>query len=194
MMKNRKFIVIINLCVDLLLMIMVGTFCWMIIQASVGELVDYRAELIVPGVNVTVDMYALVDNEYILQEQNTTKFIELKNMEPGSIQRYRFDIKNPNDVAAGVKILFAGISGDVELLDDFLTINITSPEMKEHKLTSALKYDEKNNSYYMEFLSAATIPGMSTQNIYWNIELSNSATKEIEDTKFFIEKILFLNL
>ena len=72
-MKNRKFIVIINLCVDLLLMIMVGTFCWMIIQASVGEIVDYRAELIVPGVNVTVDMYALVEfiknlSNYVINE------------------------------------------------------------------------------------------------------------------------------
>ncbi len=90
--------------------------------------------------------------------------------------------------------MFAGISGDVELLDDFITINVTSPDMKSHKLTSALKYDEDNDSYYMEFLNATTIQGMTTKNIYWNIELSTSATKEIEDTKFFIEKILFLNL
>jgi hypothetical protein len=81
-MKNKKFIVIINICIDVLLLAVAGTFCWMIIQASVGEIVDYKAELIVPGVNVTVEMYALVDNEYVLQEQNTTKFIELKKMEP----------------------------------------------------------------------------------------------------------------
>lgn len=193
-MKNKRFIVIINMCVNVLFIVMASAFAWMIIQSSVGEIVEHRARLIVPGVNVVVEMYALVDNEYVLQRQDTPDLIKLKNIEPGSVQRYRFDITNPNEVPAGLRIVLAGISGDVELLDDYITINVTSPVSREYKLNNTLQYDERNNAYYMDLLDAVAIPGNNTEYIYWNVELSTAATKEIEDTAFAIDKILFLNL
>lgn len=190
MKKNKKYLLMIF---NIVIIMLLTTFAWMITDPSEGEVIMYENRFVIPDSNVNVDLYVLKNNVYVLQSQNMSEqLVETNLMQPGAIQRYRFDITNIQDVVQAIKIVFTGITGDIEVLDDYITINCTNPYVFSKKLSEVLEYDEVNQYYYFDFIDSQNIPSHETISIYWNIAVSQQAGNEIENLNIAIDKIMFI--
>ena len=98
-MKKRN----IYLNIILTLLIVAAAFAWMITSASRGELVDYTRHAIITAVDIDVEIYELIDEEYVL----VTGTIDLTNMAPNDVKQFRFDITNNNNNVSTSKIIFS---------------------------------------------------------------------------------------
>jgi len=89
-------------------LILTITYAWMVTDPSYGELVEYNRRFIITDSDIEVNLYVLKNNEYVKQE-HFNPLITLDLMEPGKVQRYRFDIKNNNSIKASTNIVFTQI-------------------------------------------------------------------------------------
>lgn len=189
-MKSKKYLLIVF---NIVIIFLLATFAWMITDPSLGEIIGYEGHYVVPDSNVNVDLYVLKNNVYVLQSQNPIDpLIEIGLMQPGAIQRYRFDITSVQPVVQSVKIVFTEITGDINVLAEHITINCTNPYIFSMKLADVLEYDETNDYYYFDFLESLNVPTGQMVSIYWNIAISQQAGNEIENTSFGINKIMFI--
>ena len=191
--KNFKKISWLNILLDIILVLLVGTFAWMITEASRGELTEYSGKFLIVDSNVEVKFYALIDGKYVEQGQDETdEILNLPIAEPGSIQRYRFDITNTKDIPAATKIVFSDITGDIELLKPYIQIDCNNPEIFSYSLDQMLKYDEEKEKYYLDFIDLLNIPPDNTESIYWSLSLNEEAPNDVQETKLSIGKIMFV--
>lgn len=182
-----------NIILNILILTLVAVYAWMITDASRAEMTEYAAKLIVTDSNVDVKFYTLVDGTYVIQEQDeNAPLLKLDNIEPGSNIKYRFDVENKTDILGATKIVFSGITGDIDALKDYIYVGATNPTIFNYKLSDIIKYDEENKVYYFNFIEYFKVPAKSTESIYFNISLSEKATNEIQDKEISIDKIMFL--
>lgn len=165
---------------------------WMITEASHGTQAGYQGRLYIVDSDVEVQLYVLKDGTYQLQS-NLAKdpLIEIGLLEPGKNQKYRFDITNNNPVTAAVKINFAEITGDVDLLKNSLIIASSNPEVFSFILKDRLEYEEDSDIYFAKFYDEVRIEANSKKSIFWSIEVDKDAGNEIEDKTLSIEKVIF---
>lgn len=191
--KKVKKISIFNILLDIIIIALVGVFAWMITEASRGEITEYSGKFIIVDSNVEVKFFSLIDNAYVEQSQEEdAPLLALDYLQPGASQKYRFDISNTKNVSSSTKIVFSGITGDIDLLKDKITVTCNNPTLTTFKLSERLKYEEETDSYYFEFLDLLKIGPEETETIYWNISIDSDATNEIQDTNILIDKIMFV--
>lgn len=192
--KQKKKYSILNILLNITILSLIGVLAWMLTDPSSGELIKYTGKLIVPENDVDVKLYVLKNNQYIEQSQDENEpLIETKLLQPGADQKYRFDITNKKQVVSLSKIVFTGITGDVDLLKDVVIINVNNPTILQFKIGDKLKYDEEHKYYYFDFIDELRIQANETISIYWNIEIDKKAGNEIQDTNLKIDKIMFIN-
>ena len=113
-------------------------------------------------------------------------------MYPGKTQRYRFELTNINPTPARVKIVFTEITGNINLLKNYLKIGITNPIIDNFKLSDRLEHNEEDDRYFFDFVDSVTIPAESTLNYYWNLEIDIDAPNTLQNTNLKINKIMFI--
>ena len=120
---KKNISIILNI---LLVVLLIGiAYGWMQTEPSMGENIEYNRDFYITDSDIDVKLYALVNNTYVLQgQQNDDALINLEEMYPGKIQRYRFELINKNDVAAKVKIIFTEITGNINLMKNYLKISV----------------------------------------------------------------------
>ena len=194
MEKNKiKKVSWLNIMLDIILVLLVGTFAWMITEASRGEITEYSGKFLIVDSNVEVKFYALIDGKYVEQgQEDTDEILTLPIAEPGSIQRYRFDITNTKEIPATTKIVFSDITGDIELLKPYIQIDCNNPTIFSYSLEQMLKYDEEKETYYIDFIDLLSIEPENTESIYWSLTLKEEAPNEVQETTFSIGKIMFV--
>lgn len=190
-MKKKDISILLSIL--LIIMITITAYGWMQTQPSSGENIEYNRNFYITDSDIEVKLYALVDNVYIEQGQSSSDpLIELDEMYPGKIQRYRFELKNNKEVASRVKIVFTEVEGNLNLLKSYLNINITSPYLISFKLNDKLELNTESNRYYFDFIDSVTIPAQSTINYYWNFEMDIEAPNALQGTSFAVNKIMFI--
>ncbi|MDD2435193.1 MAG: hypothetical protein PHO63_02955 [Bacilli bacterium] len=181
----------LNILIFLLLVVI--SFSWMITVDNHGEIVDYNKNFYITDSDVEVKLFVLKNNVYVEQSQaEEAPLIELAIMEPGVSQKYRFDITNNNDIQASVKIAFAELEGDVEILKPFIYVSATNPIVWRVKMDDALEFDVNSNVYSFTFLNRFNIPANSTQSLYFNILLDSYADNTAQGKTLTINKIMFI--
>lgn len=187
----KKISILLSILVIILLT--VSAYAWMQTEPSLGENVEYNRDFYVTDSDIQVKLYALIDNKYVLQGQySDDKLLNLDLMYPGKIQRYRFELTNINPAPARVKIVFTEITGNINLLKNYLKIGITNPIIDNFKLSDRLEYNEEDDRYFFDFADSVTIPTESTLNYYWNIEIDIDAPNALQNTNLKINKIMFI--
>lgn len=190
-MKKKDISILLSIL--LIIMITITAYGWMQTQPSSGENIEYNRNFYITDSDIEVKLYALVDNVYIEQGQSSSEpLIELDEMYPGKIQRYRFELKNNKEVASRVKIVFTEVEGNLNLLKSYLNINITSPYLISFKLNDKLELNTESNRYYFDFIDSVTIPAQSTINYYWNFEMDIESPNALQGTSFAVNKIMFI--
>lgn len=188
--KNIKMAIILN--IFLLILIISAVSAWMLTESPKGELVDYNRKLIISDSDVDVKLFVLKDGEYIEQSQfKDEPLIPIKMMEPGAMQKYRFEITNNQTVPANVKLTFTKITGDIDLLKNVVTLAESSPDKFEFRMSNRLKFNETGNYYYLDFIDNLKIPAQETLILNWNISINENATNEIQETSLAIDTIMF---
>jgi hypothetical protein len=186
-LKIRLFLnVLLN--IFLLSLIITMTYSWMLTQKSEGQLVDYNRDFLITDSDIDVEVYAYINNQYVEQ---TTSPIFLELLEPGAIQRYRFDITNNQDELATVKVVMANITGDVAVLRNFLYIGGTTPLVFYYSINDRLLYDEVSEKYFLDMIDRVEIPGSETVSVYVYIKMSEETTNEAQDKEITISKFVF---
>jgi len=187
--------VVMNILLNVAILAMFGVFAWMVTNASSAENIDYTGHLIVTDNDVNVKLFLLKDNEYVEQLQSQLEpLIQINTLQPGSTQKYRFDVyNNVATVASITKIVFSEIYGDVDLLKSVVQVICTSPQLFTFKLVDKVEYDEINEHYYFDFFNKLQIPANGMVSIYFNIYIDENATNAIQDTFLSINKIMFIN-
>lgn len=189
-MKKNISIILNVLIVIMLLGI---TYAWMQTEPSLGENIEYNRDFYITDSDIDVKLYALINNQYVLQgQQGNDALLTLEEMYPGKTQRYRFELTNRNQVAAKVKIVFTEITGNINLMKNYLKINATNPEMFSFMLNDRLEHNEEDNRYFFDFSKSVTIPANSTLNYYWNLEIDIDAPNALQATSLRINKIMFI--
>lgn len=189
-MKKNISILLNILIISMLFVVGYG---WMQTEPSVGENAEYNRDFYITDSDIDVKLYALINNSYVLQGQNSTDdLLALDDMYPGKIQRYRFELTNNNEVASKVKIVFTEITGNINIIKNYLKIGATNPETFSFFLADKLEYNEEKNRYFFEFSKSVTIPAKSTLNYYWNLELDIDAPNQLQGTSLKINKIMFI--
>ena len=119
---KKNISIILNI---LLVVLLIGiAYGWMQTEPSMGENIEYNRDFYITDSDIDVKLYALVNNTYVLQgQQSEDALINLEEMYPGKIQRYRFELINKNDVAAKVKIIFTEITGNINHMKNYLKIH-----------------------------------------------------------------------
>ena len=85
-MKKNISIILNILIIALLIGIAYG---WMQTEPSLGENIEYNRDFYITDSDIDVKLYALVNNTYVLQgQQSDDALITLDEMYPGKIQRY----------------------------------------------------------------------------------------------------------
>lgn len=185
-MKNYLNILIFILLVTL-------SFSWMLTEDSRGELIDYEKRFYITDSDVEVRLFVLKNNVYVEQNQlEGEPLIDLRIMEPSISQKYRFDITNNNEVQAKVKIVFAELEGDLELLKKFIYVSATNPIIHKVKLADVLEYDATTDMYSFDFFNEFSIPANSTRSLYFNILLDAYSDNSVQGTTLTINKIMFI--
>lgn len=191
--KKLKLSTKITVILNISIIILAGIYAWMITDASIAENIEYTAKLVVTDSNVNVKLFVLQNGSYIEQGQAVdAPLLNIDKIEPGKSIKYRFDIENKTDVLAATKIVFSNITGDLDLLKEYIYIGSTNPTIFNYKLSDILEYDEENQVYYFNFIKYFKISSKSTESIYFSISLSEQATNEVQDTSLSIDKIMFL--
>lgn len=189
-MKKNMSIILNVLIVIMLLGI---TYAWMQTEPSLGENIEYSRDFYITDSDIDVKLYALINNQYVLQgQQSDDALLTLDEMYPGKIQRYRFELTNRNQVAAKVKIVFTEITGNINLMKNYLKISATNPEMFSFMLNDRLEHNEEDDRYFFDFSKSVTIPANSTLNYYWNLEIDIDAPNALQATSLRINKIMFI--
>ncbi len=189
-MKKNISIILNVLIVIMLLGI---TYAWMQTEPSLGENIEYNRDFYITDSDIDVKLYALINNQYVLQgQQGDDALLTLDEMYPGKIQRYRFELTNRNQVAAKVKIVFTEITGNINLMKNYLKISATNPEMFSFMLNDRLEHNTEDDRYFFDFSKSVTIPANSTLNYYWNLEIDIDAPNALQATSLRINKIMFI--
>ena len=189
-MKKNISIILNVLIVIMLLGI---TYAWMQTEPSLGENIEYNRDFYITDSDIDVKLYALINNQYVLQgQQSDDALLTLDEMYPGKIQRYRFELTNRNQVAAKVKIVFTEITGNINLMKNYLKISATNPEMFSFMLNDRLEHNEEDDRYFFYFSKSVTIPANSTLDYYWNLEIDIDAPNALQATSLRINKIMFI--
>ena len=189
-MKKNISIILNVLIVIMLLGI---TYAWMQTEPSLGENIEYNRDFYITDSDIDVKLYALINNQYVLQgQQGDDALLTLDEMYPGKIQRYRFELTNRNQVAAKVKIVFTEITGNINLMKNYLKISATNPEMFSFMLNDRLEHNTEDDRYFFDFSKSVTIPANSTLNYYWNLEIDIDAPNALQATSIRINKIMFI--
>lgn len=188
---NKK----ISIILSILLIIVLTTIAygWMQTQPSTGELVEYNRRFYITDSDIQVKLYALVNGTYVQQGQfSTDPLIELEEMYPGKIQRYRFELSNANSVPSRVKIVFTELTGDISVIKPYLRVNLTNPDVDSFLLDSRLEQSSNNDRYYFGFAESVTIPANSSINYYWNFEIDIDAPNALQGKSFEVNRIMFI--
>ena len=189
-MKKNISIILNVLIVIMLLGI---TYAWMQTEPSLGENIEYNRDFYITDSDIDVKLYSLINNQYVLQgQQSDDALLTLDEMYPGKIQRYRFELTNRNQVAAKVKIVFTEITGNINLMKNYLKISATNPEMFSFMLNDRLEHNEEDDRYFFDFSKSVTIPANSTLDYYWNLEIDIDAPNALQATSLRINKIMFI--
>ena len=187
----KKISILLSILVIILLT--VSAYAWMQTEPSQGENIEYNRNLYVTDSDIQVKLYALIDNKYVLQGQySDDELLNLDLMYPGKTQRYRFELTNINPTPARVKIVFTEITGNINLLKNYLKIGITNPIIDNFKLSDRLEHNEEDDRYFFDFVDSVTIPAESTLNYYWNLEIDIDAPNTLQNTNLKINKIMFI--
>ena len=188
---KKNISIILNI---LLVVLLIGiAYGWMQAEPSMGENIEYNRDFYITDSDIDVKLYALVNNTYVLQgQQSDDALINLEEMYPGKIQRYRFELINKNDVAAKVKIVFTEITGNINLMKNYLKISATNPEMFSFMLNDRLEHNEEDDRYFFDFSKSVTIPANSTLNYYWNLEIDIDPPNALQGSSLKINKIMFI--
>ena len=190
-MNNKTISMLLS--VILIIMLSICTYGWMQTMPSSGENIEYNRNFYITDSDIGVKLYALIDNSYVEQGQlSTDPLITIENMYPGKIQRYRFELTNRNQVAAKVKIVFTEITGNINLMKNYLKISATNPEMFSFMLNDRLEHNEEDDRYFFDFSKSVTIPANSTLDYYWNLEIDIDAPNALQATSLRINKIMFI--
>lgn len=183
----------ILLSIVIIILLTVSAYAWMQTEPSLGENVEYNRDFYITDSDIQVKLYALIDNKYVLQGQySDDELLNLDLMYPGKIQRYRFELTNINPTPARVKIVFTEITGNINLLKNYLKIGITNPIIDNFKLSDRLEHNTDDDRYFFDFANSVTIPAESTLNYYWNIEIDIDAPNTLQNTNLRINKIMFI--
>ena len=183
----------IILSIVLIVVLSLCAYGWMQTMPSSGENVEYNRNFYITDSDIGVKLYALIDNTYVEQgQQPTDPLITINEMYPGKIQRYRFELTNINPTPARVKIVFTEITGNINLLKNYLKIGITNPIIDNFKLSDRLEHNEEDDRYFFDFVDSVTIPAESTLNYYWNLEIDIDAPNTLQNTNLKINKIMFI--
>ena len=176
-----------------IILLTVSAYAWMQTEPSLGENIEYNRDFYVTDSDIQVKLYALIDNKYVLQGQySDDELLNLDLMYPGKTQRYRFELTNINPTPARVKIVFTEITGNINLLKNYLKIGITNPIIDNFKLSDRLEHNEEDDRYFFDFADSVTIPAESTLNYYWNLEIDIDAPNSLQNTNLKINKIMFI--
>lgn len=187
----KKISILLSILVIILLT--VSAYAWMQTEPSLGENIEYNRNFYVTDSDIQVKLYALIDNKYVLQGQYLDdELLNLDLMYPGKTQRYRFELTNINPTPARVKIVFTEITGNINLLKNYLKIGITNPIIDNFKLSDRLEHNEEDDRYFFDFADSVTIPADSTLNYYWNLEIDIDAPNSLQNTNLKINKIMFI--
>lgn len=187
----KKISILLSILVIILLT--VSAYAWMQTEPSQGENIEYNRNFYVNDSDIQVKLYALIDNKYVLQGQySDDELLNLDLMYPGKTQRYRFELTNINPTPARVKIVFTEITGNINLLKNYLKIGITNPIIDNFKLSDRLEHNEEDDRYFFDFVDSVTIPAESTLNYYWNLEIDIDAPNTLQNTNLKINKIMFI--
>lgn len=187
----KKISILLSILVIILLT--VSAYAWMQTEPSLGENIEYNRDFYVTDSDIQVKLYALIDNKYVLQGQySDDELLNLDLMYPGKTQRYRFELTNINSTPARVKIVFTEITGNINLLKNYLKIGITNPIIDNFKLSDRLEHNEEDDRYFFDFADSVTIPAESTLNYYWNLEIDIDAPNSLQNTNLKINKIMFI--
>lgn len=187
----KKISILLSILVIILLT--VSAYAWMQTEPSLGENIEYNRNFYVTDSDIQVKLYALIDNKYVLQGQySDDELLYLDLMYPGKTQRYRFELTNINPTPARVKIVFTEITGNINLLKNYLKIGITNPIIDNFKLSDRLEHNEEDDRYFFDFADSVTIPAESTLNYYWNLEIDIDAPNTLQNTNLKINKIMFI--
>ncbi len=188
---KRNISIILNVLIVILLL--VGAYAWMQTEPSLGENIEYNRDFYITDSDIDVKLYALINNQYVLQGQlSDDALLTLEEMYPGKTQRYRFELTNNNQVAAKVKIVFTEITGNINLMKNYLKISATNPEMFSFMLNDRLEHNEEDDRYFFDFSKSVTIPANSTLNYYWNLEIDIDAPNALQGTTLKVNKIMFI--
>lgn len=143
----KKISILLSILVIILLT--VSAYAWMQTEPSLGENIEYNRDFYVTDSDIQVKLYALIDNKYVLQGQySDDELLNLDLMYPGKTQRYRFELTNINPTPARVKIVFTEITGNINLLKNYLKIGITNPIIDNFKLSDRLEHNEEDDRYF----------------------------------------------
>ena len=187
----KKISILLSILVIILLT--VSAYAWMQTEPSQGENIEYNRNFYITDSDIQVKLYALIDNKYVLQGQySDDELLNLDLMYPGKTQRYRFELTNINPTPARVKIVFTEITGNINLLKNYLKIGITNPIIDNFKLSDRLEHNEEDDRYFFDFVYSVTIPAESTLNYYWNLEIDIDAPNTLQNTNLKINKIMFI--
>ncbi len=187
----KKISILLSILV--IILFTVSAYAWMQTEPSLGENIEYNRNFYVTDSDIQVKLYALIDNKYVLQGQySDDELLNLDLMYPGKTQRYRFELTNINPTPARVKIVFTEITGNINLLKNYLKIGITNPIIDNFKLSDRLEHNEEDDRYFFDFADSVTIPAESTLNYYWNLEIDIDAPNSLQNTNLKINKIMFI--
>ena len=187
----KKISILLSILVIILLTVI--AYAWMQTEPSQGENIEYNRNFYITDSDIQVKLYALIDNKYVLQGQySDDELLNLDLMYPGKTQRYRFELTNINPTPARVKIVFTEITGNINLLKNYLKIGITNPIIDNFKLSDRWEHNEEDDRYFFDFVDSVTIPAESTLNYYWNLEIDIDAPNTLQNTNLKINKIMFI--
>lgn len=191
---KKKITINVILNIILAVILIRYAYSWMVTEPSYGEVIDYNRELIIASSGIDVKVYIYKDNDYVLYEEND---IVVNNMAPNDSIRFKFVMTNTKEVATITDIVFADISGDLEDLKPYLSINCASPKIFSKTLSDNLlqtsTYDGLNITNYMKFYEDFRVEPNSTETIYWTINLDKTANNQVAEKTLTIDSIIFIN-
>lgn len=167
--------------------LLIGTLAWMVTIASQGEILNYNRRLIVPTINMNIQLYKLENEVY---REVTESVIDLGNIAPGDKIDFKFVIQNNEEQLGTAKILFSSITGDIVDLEEKIIFHALGPS--PHIFTKPLKEGLKvigDNQSMFEFINYLEVQGLTTMELLWRVEVPNTASNEIAGKGIVINSI-----
>lgn len=192
MKKKIRINTIINLI--MVLMMTSFTYSWMVTEPSYGETIDYERDLIIASSGTDVEIYIYEETDYVLYEGET---ILINNMAPNDTIRFKFVMKNTKKVATLTDIIFANITGDLDVLSPYLSVECSSPQTFiktfSNDISTTSTYDGLTITNYMKFYEDFKVESGTEGTIYWTLKLDKTADNSVALKTLEIENIIFLN-